>query len=92
VSYAYNNAFILKYIQSTLLAVQQPLSVIIVGVGHSEEFSTEKQLDRVRVWFPNDPFGRDIVQFIEYEKVRPHSLAAAGLAQVSLSIKPNRRG
>ena len=50
--------------QALVLAVQQPLSIIIVGVG-SAEFTSMKILDRVVVTLPTAPVQRDIVQFVE---------------------------
>mmetsp|Transcript_7601 Transcript_7601/g.11344 ORF Transcript_7601/g.11344 Transcript_7601/m.11344 type:complete len:95 (+) Transcript_7601:1-285(+) len=70
--------------QALALAVQQPLSIIIVGVG-SAEFTSMKVLDRLVVTLPNAPIQRDIVQFVEINQFAgkgPHVLGAAVLAQI----------
>jgi len=87
--------------QALLQAAQQPLSVIIVGVG-SADFSNMKLLDRLVVHLA-DRTPRDIVQFVafnEYASKGPNILGAKVLAQIPEQIlqymamkhiKPNAR-
>jgi len=69
--------------QALLQAAQQPLSVIIVGVG-SADFTNMKLLDRLVVHQANQP-PRDIVQFVafnEFASKGPSILGAKVLAQI----------